>query len=383
MSGNAKLTLIVDGTLSVYGGAATQPPTQTAKLAGTAGVGGHPGIAVPNGSMLTVRGSGRLSAYGGHASNGSAGTSGITGGAGGAGAGAGIGGVGGAGGLGGWESATNGGNGTSAGAVQVYEKVQVYAYGGAGGSGNNAGGGFPAAGIGGGGAGAGGGYHPISGAGFSSKGADSESAAGEDGNGRTSPKIDSATGWHRYPGGAYFNGVISPAQNNISLIGGLYAVSWTGSSFATATDTATSGNSGQGGAGGEVRKVNTAALYTYNGNYKTTTKTWGDSPTPIYAQSGYDLDLLRKAGVTKVEARTKSALESELGSKGKSSSITPTGLPGVGSGAGFTESATEYVRDGSYLVGQVMILDVISNFLLWRIPRFTTECVGDYVYFSG
>ncbi|MCI8336165.1 MAG: hypothetical protein HFI72_03245, partial [Peptococcaceae bacterium] len=45
---------------------------------------------------------------------------------------------------------------------------------------------------------------------------------------------------------------------------------------------------------------------------------------------------------------TKSALESELGTKGKSSSIKATALAGVGSGAGYTESS-----NGSFTIQKV------------------------------
>ncbi|MCI8336418.1 MAG: hypothetical protein HFI72_04600 [Peptococcaceae bacterium] len=349
--GSGHLILVVDGTLTVTGGAGTQAAIPTVRIdstTSTVGNGAYAGISVPSTATLTVRGTGTVSARGGDASSGNNGAGGISGGPGGGGAGAGIGGNGGGGGLGAWDKSASGANGSAGGTVQIYDQVKVFAYGGAGGATSEqqlstGGGGYPAAGIGGGGGGGGGGDHATGGAGFSSAGYKGQTG-GTNGTGPTSATIDGGgASWTRYAGGAYFNGPLNPKQDNVALTGGLGAVSWSGSS------TATSGNGGVGGAGGKVYKADKATLTVANGSYVTSNQQkWGQSPTPIYAQSGYDLNLIRKAKVTKVSARTPGKLVEELGATGKSSSIQATALAGVGSGAGYLESS-----NGSFTIQKV------------------------------
>ena len=357
LQGDANLTLVVDGTFTVTGGKAGDGQ-DSAAVNPPGGSGGYAGIYVPVGTTLTVRGTGRLAARGGHAGDGGSGFKNEIGAGGGGGAGAGIGGNGGTGGAGGDGTSGSsdigkpGGTGISAGNIYLYESVTVTAYGGAGGSGGSipvgatgpaGGGGYPAAGIGGGGAGAGGASHDPGGGGFSGGCADYVTTDKPtwdkvlDGNG-----APAGTG---APGGGYFssyNGDVWDALADIraSLGGGaIKYVNYGGSR---------GGNGGAAGSGGEVYVGSKASLTAANGSYKTANKQWGVTPTPIYAQSGYDLNLLRTAGVRVVDAfnkdgiRTKDALETKLGAQGKS--IIPAGLPGIGSGAGYTETS-----NGSYL----------------------------------
>ena len=359
LSGNAKLTLIVDGTLSVYGGAAGDGADSTG-VNPPGGTGGFAGIFVPNGTTLTVRGGGTLSAYGGHAGDGGNGVAANNiGAAGGGGAGAGIGGNGGPGGAGGdgtsssTDNGAPGGAGTSAGEVYLYETVRVTAYGGAGGSGGweykssssspGGGGGYPAAGIGGGGAGAGGASHGSGGGGFSGGRGDFDNIGTKvvDGVGAPTAEHGPGGGYFSSYDGTYSAGGILQVETQPSLGGG--AMKYKSSSFGG--DRA--GNGGAAGSGGTVKKASTATLTVSNGSYKTSSKEWGVTPTPIYAQSGYSLTKLREANVRVVNARSKSALESELGSKGKT--LVATGLSGVGSGAGFTETS-HWVSVASFLL---------------------------------
>ncbi|MCI8336380.1 MAG: hypothetical protein HFI72_04410 [Peptococcaceae bacterium] len=358
LSGSGKLTLIVDGTLVVTGGAGEKGSTSVTDAAK-----GYAGISVPSGTNLVIKGTGSLTANGGHAGDGgdaNIATNGGAGGGGGAGAG-----IGGDGGVGGRRAAGNGGVGVSAGSISIYETVKVFAYGGAGGAGGTSdhsnissgqpgsggGGGYPAAGIGGGGAGGGAGDAGSGAGGFSGGMAEITSGASKPvrraSDGLAHPEAPFRQGtWWMNPGNGYFQ---AGAANEVEyrLIGGGGAHCYIPDSPAGA-NTLVSGHGGQSGAGGIVYRANTATLTVVNGSYKTASKAWGSNPTPIYAQSGYDLALLRTAGVTNVNARTKSALESELGTKGKSSSIKATALAGVGSGAGYTESS-----NGSFTIQKV------------------------------
>lgn len=141
-------------------------------------------------AILKIKGDGILKAYGGSAGNGGGSITGNQGGGGGGGAGAGIGGNGGDGGDGNeglvyptvafgagiGNCGFSGKNGEDCGKIEVYNSVEIYAYGGNGGSSlsnksnvssGDGGGGYPAAGIGGGGAGGGGGDHWSGGGGYS------------------------------------------------------------------------------------------------------------------------------------------------------------------------------------------------------------------------
>ena len=360
LSGNAKLTLIVDGTLSVYGGAAGKGGDAATSTPGPGGQGGNAGIAVPYGTVLTIAGSGTLNAHGGDAGRGGDCINGISGGnigaGGGGGAGAGIGGAGGSGGAGGAKiiDGGNGGNGSAIGTVNILGAIIVNAYGGGGGSGSmnqtsgtGGAGGYPAAGVGGGGAGGGGGDWDDPGGGFTGGRPQGNSngyylTINGEGGGNGSWGLS----------GSYFRAdYTSNYADEYEILQGLGGIGSTYLNYNPANQKTKAGDGGTGGAGGTVNVSETATLHAYNGSHITTIpQNYGNDPTPIYAQSGYDLALLRTAGVTKVDARTKSALESELGAKGKSSSITPTGLAGVGSGAGCTESSNgtrpgENIRD--------------------------------------
>ena len=348
---------MVDGTFTVTGGKAGDG-SNSVSANSPGGKGGYAGIYVPVGTTLTVRGTGSLTARGGHAGDGGSGAkvAGVTvefGGGGGGGAGAGIGGNGGTGGAGGdgtvkdTDNGKPGGAGSNAGEVYIYDKVAVTAYGGAGGSGGYyiisapaGGGGYPAAGIGGGGAGGGGANHGAGGGGFSGGRGDPDSNVTMVVDGLAAP-ISTTSG-----GGGYFSSAKSAdSRVEISPALGGGAAKYVASSFGGDRG----GNGGAAGSGNKVRKASTASLAVANGSYKTATKQWGVTPTPIYAQSGYDLNLLRTANVWVVDAfnkegvRTKDALETKLGEQGKS--IIPAGLPGVGSGAGYTETS-----NGSYAV---------------------------------
>ncbi|MCI8335700.1 MAG: hypothetical protein HFI72_00830, partial [Peptococcaceae bacterium] len=343
-----KLTLIVDGTLEVIGGAATHGtgiteggPNNSAKFKGR---GGFAGISVPNGAELNVYGSGQLIAKGGDAGHGGDQTTDTLdhGGTGGGGAGAGIGGNGGDGGQIGYTEPEHGSAGGAAGTIKLYGNVLVEAYGGGGGSGRitattsgGGGGGYPGAGIGGGGAGGGGGTTASGAGGFSGGGGEQTGMGGTNGG----PGGNGNFGG----GGGYFQ-QSNATTGGTSYNGGVGSIGGGGSTGRTTSGTLHSigGNGGAAGGGGTVTLSDMVKNYlkVANGSYQTNIpRNYGKTPTPIYAQSGYDLALVRTAGVTNVNARTKSALESELGTKGKSSSIKATALAGVGSGAGYTESS--------------------------------------------
>jgi len=184
----ATLNLYIYQNVQVHSGVGATTPRNT----GSGAEGGHgafAGIRVPETATLNLYGSGKLVAIGGNASDGGSAVSNDAGGGGGGGAGAGIGGNGGKGGnsnttsnIGNKEncSGTNGEPGENCGTVNIHGTLQVYAIGGAGGSGGlyenatggtggsgTGGGGYPAAGIGGGGAGGGGGDHMNAGGGYS------------------------------------------------------------------------------------------------------------------------------------------------------------------------------------------------------------------------
>ena len=155
-------------TMNVDSGYGAEGTTGNA-LGAEGGKGGYAGIHLPDGATLNLYGKGKLIAYGGNAGTGGGSTSGNRGGGGGGGAGAGIGGNGGDGGQAGTtftprldtNSGSDGKAGENCGTLCIYDELEIYAYGGAGGasgydSTNNSGsgaGGYPAAGIGGGGAG--------------------------------------------------------------------------------------------------------------------------------------------------------------------------------------------------------------------------------------
>ena len=377
LQGDANLTLVVDGTFTVTGGKAGDG-SNSVSANSPGGKGGYAGIYVPHGTTLTVRGSGSLVARGGHAGDGGNGGNLINiGGSGAGGAGAGIGGNGGNGGASGdgthtpTDNGAPGGAGISAGTVYLYETIKVNAYGGAGGSGGTysnstpgGAGGYPAAGIGGGGAGGGGGTNGPAGGGFSGGRGEADSTTTKviDGAGGPTSSCGGGGGYFSSYNGTITTGAGLAIEIQPALGGGATkykAGEWGGSR---------GGNGGAAGSGNKVRKASTASLTAVNGSYKTANKQWGVTPTPIYAQSGYDLNLLRTAGVRVVEAfnkdgiRTKDALETKLGAQGKS--IIPAGLPGVGSGAGYTETSnaaiTEHEGGDCYLLGLASLL-VKSN----------------------
>ncbi|MCI8336213.1 MAG: hypothetical protein HFI72_03505 [Peptococcaceae bacterium] len=359
--GSGKLNLVVDGTLTVTGGKAGNGSDAQASYSG--GAPGYAGISVPNTATLVLGGAGTVVAQGGDAGRGGNGGSrsgyADNGASGGGGAGAGIGGNGAAGGDGGsrptgvgysTNAATNGtpgGNGGSAGNIYIYESVKLSAYGGAGGAGGwdyqsspGGGGGYPAAGIGGGGAGGGGGSHGPGGGGFSGGGGDGGTERNNAANG------SGAIAATHHGGGGYFNyyrkdGETFSTPNNIGGIAAIYA--------ATSNYKNTWGSSGgTAGSGGKIYKADTATLTVANGSYMTANQQkWGQSPTPIYAQSGFNLNNIRSANVAAVTARTKAALETELSSK-VSKTIAVTNVAGIGSGAGAYE-----VSNGSFTIQKV------------------------------
>ncbi|MCI8336937.1 MAG: hypothetical protein HFI72_07270, partial [Peptococcaceae bacterium] len=381
LQGNAKLTLIVDGTLKVYGGAGKEKGKQYA-----ANSAGFAGINVPVGTTLTVRGSGKLYAYGGDASPGSEAyfwavydnTVGskreIGGGSGGGGAGAGIGGNGGAGGKGGGiielneissKCGDDGGAGVSAGTVHIYDTVNVYVYGGGGASGGRGGngvygdagggGGYPAAGVGGGGAGGGGGSNGAGGGGFSGGGAEAYFN-------------DTTGGWQQYePGGINGNIPTGGDRNQDRGSGGAYYSNGTLSTSTTAaSDTFpkrayigggfgawmvnqyNGGSGGTAGSGGTVYQANTAKLYAYNGSTTTTVaKQWGVNQTPIYWQNGHSLAAGRKTATTKAQMESGSYYNASRVLSYQNPANSNSRL-GIGSGAGYTE-----ISNGSFTIQKV------------------------------
>ncbi|MCI8336986.1 MAG: hypothetical protein HFI72_07530, partial [Peptococcaceae bacterium] len=360
--GSGKLNLVVDGTLTVTGGKAEDGQYDAVQYTAVGGAGGYPGIGVPVGTSLIISGSGTVTAAGGDAGRGGNANNGSHNASGGGGAGAGIGGIGGKGGDAGAPYRDKvSGTGGSMGSVMIYETVVVNAYGG-GGAGNTAdgigaAGGYPAAGVGGGGAGGGGAGNSAGAGGFCGAGGGS---SGVDG-GPATPFIK--PNYHTGGGGYFAGSTISNYADKLykyyhgGAIGG-------GGAWDTNTDDTNTwekaswkgGHGGTAGAGGTVVKGELATLQAANGSYQTNIpRNYGKTPTPIYAQSGYDLELLRTAGVTKVDAgltakgvRSKGDLENELGATGKSSTIQATALAGVGSGAGYLES-----RNGSFTIQKV------------------------------
>ncbi len=398
LQGDANLTLVVDGTFTVTGGKAGDGGDQrTGGTGAVGGVKGYAGIAVPTGTTLTIRGTGAVLARGGDAGRGGDSLpyqgrdNGWPSGAGGGGAGAGIGGNGGTGARTDtgnktlkytlntdkdgktsgtyaffeyyWMPESEGYPGGSAGTINIYDTVAVTAYGGGGGAGgvdstmdSGGGGGYPAAGIGGGGAGGGGsndGY--AGGGGFSGGHGDSlqgysigvETVRAHDGLSPLYAEFATTRGWP-HAGGYFragdagrqldqFKGGFIGGGTGWPLFGGTKDGKKYGYYFASA-------NGGTGGSGGTVKVASTAVqnLTVANGSYTTRQKqTWGQNPTPIYAQSGYSLDTIRNAGITNIAARTKGSLETEL--KSLSKAIPAAKLAGVGSGAGYTETS-----NGSY-----------------------------------
>ncbi len=358
LQGDANLTLVVDGTFTVTGGKAGDGPDAQASYLG--GAAGRAGISVPNGTTLVLRGSGTLNAYGGDAGRGGNGGArngyADNGAPGGGGAGAGIGGNGGSGGNGGYRlkgenyasdaktNGTQGGTGVSAGNIYLYEAIRVNAFGGAGGAGGwddvscpGGGGGYPGAGIGGGGAGGAGGSHGPGGGGFSGGGGDggTDKYSAVNGNGGIASS--------HHGGGGYFS-YFRKGSESFSVpnnIGGIAAVYGPTSSWKNTWAC----NGGSAGSGGEVKKANTATLDARNGSYLTANqRKWGQSPTPIYLQSGFKLDMIRGKGVSSVSARTGADLTQELKNKNVTQSMQPFSydgkdIYGVGSGAGATETS--------------------------------------------
>lgn len=337
------LTLVVNGSLTVYGQKAGAPQNNSV-ASPQGGAGAYAGINVPSGATVIIGGSGQVNAYGGDAS---AGASNITiaeggldnGVGGGGGAGAGIGGNGGAGG-----AYTNAGTSAqAAGTTWVIDSVTVKSCGGGGGSGGagslmaqgggGGGGGYPAAGVGGGGAGGGSASGASGGGGFSGGGGESQNyEVNSGGAGGTN-------------GGAGVRAVASePTQHS----GGGYFATGSGATTDLGGGSAKAYSGGGGGAGGKVAKGNRATLDAFNGSYITTAPNrHGNDQTPIYAQLGFAVGSIYSAGITTVQGRSAEAITKELSSIEKLFNLTGYGL-GIGSGAGFTQ-----VANGTYTVGNV------------------------------
>ena len=164
--------------------------------------------------------------------------------------------------------------------------------------------------------------------------------------------------WHS-GGGGYFaqgdTGGGTYAYYKGDLIGGFGAtdgnsassISWGG------------GRGGTAGAGGTIRKSNAGSLVVNNGTYYTANKQkWGSDPTPIYRQSGYDLNAIRGVtSITEVKVRTFSDMNDKennglsLVSKGESMKIA-----GIGSGAGAIEQSNGTFDDINYKVPERVAL---------------------------
>ncbi len=351
LQGDANLTLVVDGTFTVTGGKAGDGTRNSDSSLVKGGHGGYAGISVPYGAVMTVRGSGVLTAQGGDAGKGaSLIASNDASGGGGAGAG-----IGGGGGKGGDAGAKSGGTGVSAGDIHIYDSVTVKAYGG-GGAGNivdgierGGAGGYPGAGIGGGGAGGGGGGNSAGPGGFCGSGGGTSGVDGGPGTPFSQPNYHTG-------GGGYFSGsTVSSIKYykyyNPGTIGG--GSGWDSNSATTNTwETAPwkGGNGGAAGSGGAVLVGSAVTLQAANGSYRTKkARNYGIDSTPIYMQSGFKLDMIREKGVTSVSARTGAALTQELKNKSVPQSVQPFSydgkdIYGVGSGAGYTETS-----NGSYL----------------------------------
>ncbi|MCI8336001.1 MAG: hypothetical protein HFI72_02365 [Peptococcaceae bacterium] len=372
--GSGKLTLVVDGTLTVTGGAAekggaSQPFSgQSRGNGGAGGAGGYAGIYVPNGTTLIVNGHGTLNARGGDAGDGGPAANGAyeAGGGGGGGAGAGIGGNGGAGGKGGQmggvtgitaAGGTSGSAGIKAGTIYLYGNGKINAYGGGGGAGginvsNDAGGGggYPAAGVGGGGAGGGGGNYCSPGSGFT--GAALEGANNVVTHDGVAGSHEGGTNTTWTVGAGYF------AASNYGSEAYRGAIGGGGTSYGS-SDSGLGGSGGQGGGGGTVYVGNKASVAVANGSYKTATKQkWGTDPTPIYRQSGYDLNDIRDKSITSVSARNFADMntpsKNSLATVAKSASVK---VAGIGAGAGFTEDSNGKYDDTQKVPERVALAD--------------------------
>ncbi|MCI8337046.1 MAG: hypothetical protein HFI72_07830, partial [Peptococcaceae bacterium] len=392
LGGSAQLTLVVDGRLEVTGGKAGNG---TYGQRATPGTGGYAGISAPVGTTLTVRGSGSVYAYGGHAGAGGDDNNADKGGSGGGGAGAGIGGNGAPGGTSTHSLAANltsgtpGGNGINAGTINIYDTVKVFAYGGAGGSGGKSGksgagsgggGGYPAAGIGGGGAGGGGGTHAPAAGGFSGAGTDQEGSYGKNG-------LTAEANLYRDGGGYFSTTTGAPIESRkLFLGGGTMPVDYE-------YDRTVPGTGGNGGAGGTIRKAVDASLTVANGSYMTEPQgTWGSDPTPIYAQSGWKLSDLRDKNVFVIKSRTPSKLDSEIEDfeLELTKKITPSVLLGTGSGAGYNETS-----NGSFTIQKVpeRVALADSNVsvpakgslkVTWTAPAANSSAITEYrIYLDG
>ncbi|MCI8335986.1 MAG: hypothetical protein HFI72_02290 [Peptococcaceae bacterium] len=367
IQGNGSLVLYVQDTMKLYGSAAGNGENARPTYISNGGPGGKAAISVPSGAILTLRGNGTLYAYGGAAGDGgSAGEIGSANqaGAAGGGAGAGIGGNGGKGGHGVLDSSApnsigeDGGAGISAGTINVYDTVKVYAYGGTGGSGgqpvlnkgtgeikstsgSGGGGGYPAAGVGGGGGGAGGADHGNGGGGFSG-GAGQQIYVRDAINGQGGPAQEFSGGggyFSKGDTGSYAAGTADEMFGGAIGGGKVDTVNWQ----------THSGQGGNAGSGGTVKVANLAKLYAYNGSSTTTSKNnWGQNQTPIYWQNGYSLVSARSAGNVINKAGVETAAHFNADRKlTYYNEITKNNL-GVGSGAGFIES-----HNGSFTTQKV------------------------------
>lgn len=220
----------------------------------------------------------------------------------GGGAGAGIGGNGGAGGQANAKFGTNrpcqvgtesdsgydGKSGETAGIINIYNNLIVYAYGGGGGSGGmsplpnnytNSGGGaggYPAAGIGGGGAGGGGGDHCKAAGGYSGGAGEPYNLGNV--NGLASIFTEANRDSLESLGGGYYTYSIVPSEKKILEpwfgLGGAYSnmILWS-----------MGGSGGTAGEGGTIKCSENAKIYAYNGDRITN----GDYTTTYYQ---YDKD---------------------------------------------------------------------------------------------
>lgn len=259
----------------------------------TPGKGGYAGIHVPEGATLNLYGKGILYSNGGNAGNGEISNQDTLN-AGGGGAGAGIGGNGGNGGAGRLgvynDSARvceNGKNGEDCGNVNIYSKIKVYSYGGAGGSGgvNVAGqsggaGGYPGAGIGGGGAGGAGATCCTGAGGYTGGGASNYATRAV--NGSYGGECTRCSGMY-WGGGGYFSGPTGRDTSGINVkdcFGGMGGTSYYIGHRA--------GDGGTAGKGGNVKISSDSQVYAYNGNRYTDGTGYNDglNQCPIYLQAG-------------------------------------------------------------------------------------------------
>ncbi len=369
IGGNAKLTININGNVNFYGSPAGSGSTNTVN--GTGGTGGFAGVEVPRSASLIIAGAGDFKAYGGDAGDGGNSIrNNDIGGAGGGGAGAGIGGNGGNGGAANTpevvSTAENGSDGGDCGYVHIVGAVNVYAYGGSGGSGGymingdaGGGGGYPAAGIGGGGAGGGGATTTNGGGGFSGGTGEYETVPGKGFSSMTDGTGDSNV----LAGSGYFSG---------GNIGGL------GQNGA--------GTGGAGGKGGTVfADTSIGKINAYNGNYITSLDSgangngWGENPTPIYAQLGYNISTVRSAGLPEAEGRTAEALITELGGYAPVE-YTYNNIVGIGSGAGYTEADNgvyaPYVFNPNFRTFGEQDMTELESMNLWHFRAQTSSKNG-------